>query len=266
MTSNYSVRRERLFGIERENALRAPKPNAPLSTRQQNGSTSPSTLSGSAAPRTVRAPEMGCDVWAFRSAQGLVHDSNFAWPSTEFTVSLLVRMRSVATQQALIAADDGSQRSFSLVSLAGGALRFQVHSGAASTALTTASSYAAGRWRWITAEYESGALRLFVDRNDFASVSGPLSWNVPTTALTVGWRDDFGFEDRLDGDVAWFGVWTRSLPRAQVRELHRRLRPPSYPSARCVIGWSFPATPAFVPIAPLSGQAAPMLAPASAIG
>jgi hypothetical protein len=266
MISNYTIRRERLFGIERENVLRAPKPNAPSSTRQQSSPASPPTLVGSAAPRTTRAPEMQCDVWAFRGSQGLVQDSNSAWPSTEFTVGLLVRMRSVATQQALIAADDGSQRSFSLASLADGALRFQVHSGATSTALTTATSYAAGRWRWITAQYESGALRLFVDRNDFSSASGPLSWNVPTTAPTVGWRDEFGFEDRLDGDVAWFGVWTRSLPRAQVRELHRSLRPPNYATARSVFGWPFPAARAFLPIVSLAGRSEPLLSPASIVG
>jgi hypothetical protein len=175
-------------------------------------------------------------------------------------------MRSVATQQTLIAADDGLQRSFSLASLAGGALRFTVHSGASSTTLTTTTSYAAGRWRWITAQYEIGALRLFVDRNDFSSAAGPLSWNVPTTALTVGWRDDFGFEDRLDGDVAWFGVWTRSLPRAQVRELHRFLRPPSYATARSAFGWPFPAARAFAPIASLAGRSAPMPSPASIVG
>lgn len=266
MISNYTIRRERLFGIERENVLRAPNPNRSLSMRLQGGPVRPSTLGGSTAPRTTRAPGMPCDVWAFRGAQGLVHDSRFVWPSTEFSVSLLVRMRSVATQQALIAADDGSPRSFSLTSLAGGALRFQVHSGATSTSLTTAASYAVGRWRWITAEYEIGALRLFVDRNDFSSGSGPLSLNVPTTPLTVGWRNDFGFEDRLDADVAWFGVWTRSLPRAQVRELHRCLRPPSCAGPRSAFGWSFPAVRAFAPIASFAGRSASTLSPAALVG
>lgn len=257
MISNYTVRRERLIGSGLENLLRAPRPNVPRSTRQQGGFAAPPTLAGAATPRVVRAPEMNEDVWAFRGSQGLLHDSNLAWPSTEFSVSLLVRVRSVASQQALIAADDGSQRSFSLVSLAGGALRFTVYSGAASTALTTSTAYAGGRWRWITAEHESGALRLFVDRNELSSVAGPTSWNAPTTALTIGWRAEFGLENYLDGDVAWFGVWTRSLPRAQVRELHRRLRPPHDVRARSVFGWSFPPVRALAPLAASPGSPAP---------
>lgn len=264
--SNYSLRRERLIGSGRENAHRAPQPNVPLSTRQQGGIVAPSTLIGAAAPRVVRASEMSVDVWAFRGAEGLAHDSKFIWPSIEFSVSLLVRLRSVATQQALIAADDGSQRSFSLLSLPGGALRFTVYSGPSSTALTTSTGYAAGRWRWVTAEFEPGSLRLFVDRNDASSVVGPSNWSAPTAALTVGWRDDFGFEDRLDGDVAWFGVWTRSLPKAQVRELHRRLRPPSDVRARSVFGWSFPAARAFAPIAALADPSAPIGSPGAVVG
>lgn len=266
MLSDYKIRRERLFGVDRENVLRAPAPNGPLSNRRHDGVASPSTLAGQATPRSVRPPEMGCDAWAFRGSHGLLHDSNYVWSSTEFTAGLLVRMRSVATQQALIAADDGSQRSFSLSSLAGGALRFRVHSGISSTALTTATSYVPGRWRWITAQYESGALRLFVDRNDFTGAVGPLTWNVPTTALTVGWRNEVGLEDRLDGDVAWFGVWSRSLPRAQVRELHSRLRPPNYAGARSVFGWSFPLARAFAPIASAGARSASLLSPGSIVG
>ncbi|HEV7280285.1 MAG TPA: LamG-like jellyroll fold domain-containing protein [Pirellulaceae bacterium] len=266
MISNYSIRRERLIGSGRENAVRAPQPNVPLSTRQQGGIAAPKTLAGARAPRVGRAPEMNADVWAFRGAEGLTYDSKFVWPSTEFAVSLLVRLRSVATQQALIAADDGSQRSFSLMSLPDGALRFTVYSGASSTALNTSTAYAPGRWRWVTAEFEPGSLRLFVDRNDASTVAGPASWNAPTAALTVGWRDDFGFEDRLDGDVAWFGVWTRSLPRAQLRDLHRRLRPPSDVRARSVFGWPFPASRAFAPIAALAGPPAPLGSPGPIVG
>lgn len=255
MTTLLSATRERLFGLDRRGLLRAPDPARALSTRCHAGQANPRTLgfSGAAAPRMVRAPELAVDAWAFRAAEGF----SFAplpapdW-SRGVTASVLMRMRAVATPQILIASDTGTLRSFSLFNNATGFLRWQVHLGAATYFLQSPQAYAAGRWHWVTGAFGPGELRLAVDGSHFDSAVGPASWTAPASALTIGWKNHAGQNQRLNADVAWFGVWPRPLASAEIRELHRRLEPPRFASRRSAAPFPFPVRRAFPPLAPSS--------------
>ncbi len=146
--------------------------------------------------------------------------------TTAFTISVLVKLNSIAAQNVIVTRWDASQQAYFLDVTDAGKIRIFVSSdGTTATAFKTSTpTYAIGKWYHICATYGASTLTIIVDGVEAAgTVTGavPASIYAGTSQLRFGSHQNTGW---LNGQLADVRIFDAALSPLQSMDLANRLK------------------------------------------